>query len=355
MFDRIKISVKEEYVKELRHGALFNLRDGRKGPTSVPAFSYKREWGVLLIDISVPRTLFNNTLEEAIAEDKDKLVWAIQVYAKEQGLNISNWAILNADVWYLELGKNIILSDKRSIHNCLLKLGLCLAQYTNWIGKVRYYSNEGNTGYKVCLRNDSREFCFYDKTTKELVSKARDNEENKKIFGKLLTDGYKVLRYEVKFFNANTVKRELGFFHSGRTFNDIWNTKLIQEILTHFWKDIEDTLPSARSRKSGLIKSIQNAVQNGVSCNDVVSKIGFDYLEQQLGATTLKQLLISCRDKVKRKSREVSYGNLRIKRRDLKSKFKTKKEYVAQKISQYLQEIKPIHINKDTDEVEGVL
>lgn len=355
MFDRIKIAVKEEYVKELRHGALFNLRDGRKGPTSVPVFSYKREWGVLLIDISVPRTLFNNTLEEAKVEDKGKLVWAIQSYAKERDLNISNWAILNADVWYLELGKNIILSDKRSILNCLFKLGLCLAQYTNWIGKVRYYSNEGNTGYKVCLRNDSREVCFYDKTTKELVSKARYNTTNQKVFSKLLTDGYRVLRYEVKFFKAAAIKRELGFFHSGRTFDDIWNTKLIQEILTHFWEDIEDTLPYVRNRKAGLIKSIQTAVQNGVSCNDIVSKIGFDYLEQQLGATILKQLLISCKDKVTRQSRKVSYGNLRTKRSDLKSKFKTKKEYVAQKISQYLQEMKPIRFNKETDEVEGVL
>lgn len=353
--DRIKIAVKLENVQELRHGALNNLWDGRKNPTAVPVFRYRRWEGELLIDISVPRTLFGNTLEEATVAHKEELVSKIHIYAKECGLNIPKWAILNADVRYLELGKNIILPIKHNLHNCLLKLGLSLAKRTNLIGQVCYFSNIGNDGLKVCVRNEGREICFYDKTTKEISAGWEYNKENQRIFTKLLANGYKVLRYEVKFLKGSVVKKELNFFGSGRTFNDIWNAELVQEILAYYWDDIEYTLPSVRNRKAGLIKSIQAAVQNEVSCADVLFKIGFDYLEQQLGATILKQLLISCNDKIKRKSREVSYGKLRTKRSDLKSKFKTKKEYVAQKISQYLTAMKPIRINKDTDEVEGVL
>ena len=288
MIDRIKIAVKLENVQELRHGALNNLWDGRKNPTAVPVFRYRRWEGELLIDISVPRTLFGNTLEEATVAHKDELVSKIQIYAKERGVNIPKWAILNADVRYLELGKNIILPIKHNLHNCLLKLGLGLAKRTNLIGQVCYFSNIGNDGLKVCVRNEGREICFYDKTTKEISAGWEYNKENQRIFTKLLTNGYKVLRYEVKFLKGSVVKKELNFFGSGRTFNDIWNAELVQEILTYYWDDIEYTLPSVRNRKAGLIKSIQAAVQNEVSCADVLFKIGFDYLEQQVGATILK-------------------------------------------------------------------
>lgn len=353
--DRIKIAVELEDVQELRHGALKYVWNGQKYPTDIPVFSYRKSWEVLIVDVSVPRSLFKNTLEESTAEDMDKIVAHIQKYAYERGLYIPAEAILNAEVWYLELGKNIILDSKRSLYNCLLKLGLCLVKRANYIGKTWYFTNEGNNGFKVCVRNEGREVCFYDKTTKELALRGGYNTENKKIFHKLLVDGHKVLRYEVKFYKSASVKSELKFFGSQRTFKDVWNASLVQDILTYYWEDIEETLPSVRVRKAGLIKSIQTAVQNGASCADIVSKIGFDYLEQKLGATTLKQLLMPCEAKIQGKTREVSYGTLRKKQQDIKAKFKTKREYVAQKISQYLTEMKPIRINQETGDIEGVL
>ena len=180
--DRIKIAVKLEDVEELKYGALGKVWDGRKYPTDRPIFSYRHSWGILLVDMSVPRSLFNNTLEEATAEDMGRMVTHIQVYARERGLYIPTGAILYADVWYLEIGKNIILANKYSLYNVLLKLGKCLAKRKNWVGKVWYYSNVGNMGLKVCLRNKEREVCFYDKTTKELVSGGKYKKENQVIF-----------------------------------------------------------------------------------------------------------------------------------------------------------------------------
>lgn len=353
--DRIKIAVKEEYVKELGYGSLYAISDGRKLPTNKPAFNYRGKWGVVLIDISVPRTLFENTLEEATVEDKDKLVSYIQLYAKERELDIPKDVILNADIWYLELGKNIILPSKYSLHNCLIKLNKCLVKNTNWLGKVYYYDELGHTGLKVCARNKEREVCFYDKTTKEIVSRKQYNNDNQTLFTRLLEDGYKVLRYEVKFFTGSAVKRELGKFGIGRTFNDIWDKEKVQNILTHYWKDIEETLPTVRNRKAGLIKSIETAVKNKVSCFDIVSKIGVDYLTQELGATLLKQLLVPCEAKIKGKTNEVNYGSSRKNMAKLKGKFRTKKEYIAQRISQYIKEMKPIRVNKETGDIEGVL
>lgn len=353
--DRIKIAVNLEEVKELKAGALNSSYDRRKSPTDKPVFLYRKDWGKLVVDVSVPRSLFNNTLEEATTEDMEAIVSNIQEYARERNLDISKEAIFYADIWYLEIGKNIIVSHKYSVYRLLLKIGKCLATGMNWLGQVRYLSATGNRGLKVSLRNEGREVCFYDKTTKELVSGGKYNKNNQKVFKKLLEDGLKVLRYEVKFFNSSSVKRELKHFGSGAKFKDIWSKKLIENLLLQYWINVAKTIPSVRLRKAGIVKSIQIAVRNNVSCADIVSKMGLDYLEQMLGATLLKQLLLPCENKIKGKKYEVSYGQFVKKMREIRKKFHFNKEYIVKIMDRYIQENRPIRFNKATGDIEGVL
>ena len=91
--DRIKIAVNLEEVKELKAGALNYPYDGRKSPTDKPVFLYRKDWGKLVVDVSVPRSLFNNTLEEATTEDMEAIVSHIQEYARERNLDISKGPI----------------------------------------------------------------------------------------------------------------------------------------------------------------------------------------------------------------------------------------------------------------------
>lgn len=352
--DRVKIAVPLKDVKELKYGAFTHINDGRKHPTHVPVMIVNKKWDVLIIDISIPRSLFNNTLEESAPKEFPKIVGIIQKYAESRGIYIPPYRIAVASIWYAELGKNMPLSCKYSMANLLSRLGKSLALRKNWLGKVWYFNNQGSTGLKVCVRNQEREICFYDKTTKELVSSGEYNCQNQQVFQKLLEQGYQVLRYEVKFFNHSVMKRVCAKYWQEATFDTLWNPDFVKQLLADNWKEIEEGIPPIRSRKQGLIKSIQAAILNGVKLKDIMVKFGLDYLERELGSTLLKQVLLPIAIRKRNKSQEATYSDLRKQRRSINGKFKTKKGYVLQKISQYIGDMMPIRLTTETDYIERV-
>ena len=352
--DRVKIAVPLKDVKELKYGAFTHINDGRKHPTHVPVMIVNKKWDVLIIDISIPRSLFNNTLEESSPKEFPKIVGIIQKYAKSYGIYIPSYCITGAAVWYAEFGKNMPLSCKYNMANLLARIGKTLALRKNWLGKVWYFNNQGNTGLKVCVRNQEREICFYDKTTKELVSSGEYNRSNQQVFQKLLEQGYQVLRYEVKFFNHGVMKRVCAKYGQMARFDSIWESGFVEQLLADNWREIEAGIPPASSRKHGLIKSIQTAVLNGVKLKDIMVKFGLDYLERELGSTLLKQVLLPIGIRKRNKSQEATYSDLRKQRRSVNGKFKAKKEYVLQKINQYIGEMMPIRLKPETDYIEGV-
>ncbi|ACC97790.1 hypothetical protein Emin_0228 [Elusimicrobium minutum Pei191] len=355
--DRIKIAVPVAEVKELYTGAITALQDNRdKGPAIQPVFRDYSWCGYIMIDICVPKSLFHNSLEEHTDRCLNCLIELIRIEARESnGLEISHDAIKFAEVWYLEYGKNIVIPKRHSMHACLDKIALTLAGQHPTLSKVKYYSRVGNNGYQVGLHTKEYEICAYDKTTAAIYNGTGNDKE---IFKDLLDrHNLQVLRVEVKLFKSKYIKKHLGklkYMHSFKLF-DLFNSILEQRALKHFWAAIEDALPKVKYSKVALIKQIDAAAKNDVSINDIIFKVGMDYLEHSLGRTVLKQLLVPTSAKIKGKARESQHSTLLKKRKEIQKKFKTKKFYIASRINNYLNEFKPIWIDKENDDIEGVM
>ena len=353
--DRIKLAIQQAAVGNLNQETAALIReDGHKKPTEIPVFSLNWKHKVLVIDICVSKTLFGNSLMEATKEDLPLLVEKIQNIAKQKyNIIIPAEEIMWADVWYLEYRKLVLFPVRYCLHNLLEKIHMSLAKWAQDMTKVQYYSRAGNKGCKVALHTNGYEICFYDKTTRALYEGTGDDQ---KVYTNLLNNGYQALNYEVKLFSKGIISQQLRSVkprHSYK-FADVFDPELCKALLRHHWKQIEEYIPVAKSKRSTLAKSIYTAVLNGASIRDIVFKVGLDYLEQTLGNTLLKQLLVPILKKMGDKRRENQYLALKNKRRELRHLFNSKKEYVVQQITRYLDEFKLIRLNKYGD-IEGIL
>ena len=352
-FDRTKIAIEEIAVTETKQYALQNLYDGRKNPTDVPVIM--RRNGYIVIDMSVPRALFGNTLEEPKLEDWDTIVAYIKRQLQYKFLFVQEKDIESAAIWYLELGKNILIPAKYCMYSLISKLGRSLTKYKTTLQRKQYVNETGYKGSKTAILTDKRDVGFYDKTTKELANGAYHNRKNKNMFAWLLEQGWQVLRYEVKMCNAATVKQTLRSFGVSPTFKAVWWSQIDNRFLAHWFEPIKQTLPPTKPKKESLMKQIHAARKANVSLNDICAKIGMDELERTFGATALKAAFITAEDKVKGKKSEVAYGALRKKRKATNRYFKDKKEYVTRHIENAITQPIPIRVNMETGEIEGVL
>lgn len=89
--------------------------------------------------------------------------------------------------------------------------------------------------------------------------------------------------------------------------------------------------------------------------NDILLKWCVDELERKWGSTRLKHLLVPTVSKMGNKRRENQYVALKKKRQMLSPLFKSRKEYIVQRVSSYLKEFTPIRYNSQTGDIQGVL
>lgn len=353
LIDRVRISIPETEIQELRPRAIVNIDTTYKNPTNKPVIAYK--FASVVFDMNIPRALFDNTIEEAKIEDWDKIVNYIQKYGCLNGLNIEEKSIANARIWYLEIGKNILIPNRYCIYNLLKKIAKCLVKRMEKIQTKQFVNEIGSQGSKTAILINKRDIGFYDKTAKELSNTATYNKSNRILLKWLLEEGWKVLRYEVKLCCSDMIKQALRSCKIGFTFSDVWHNQADKKLLKYFFEPIEQTVPPAKSKKEILMKQIRTARIENISMRDICIKVGLDTLEREFGATTLKNAFIGWEDKIKGKKAEMAYIALRNKRKAINKHFKEKKEYVINRIKKVITELEPIRINKETGDIEGVL
>lgn len=353
LIDRTRIAIPEAEIKELRPCALACLDTTYKNPTNKPVIAYK--FGCVVFDLSIPRALFDNTIEEAKDEDWDKIVNYIQKHGLSKGLIIEKTSIASAGIWYLEIGKNILIPIRYCLDSLLKKIAKCLAKRKDRIQRKQFVNETGYQGSKTAILINKRDIGFYDKTAKELSNTAAYNKSNRVLLRWLLKEGWKVLRYEVKLCRSDAIKQALRTCEIGFTFSDVWHNQADRKLLKYFFEPIEQTVPPAKSRKEILMKQIHTARLKKVSIRDICIKVGLDTLEREFGATTLKNAFVRWEDKIQGKKTEMAYIALRNKRKAINKHFKDKKEYVIDRIKKFITELEPIRINKEADIIEGVL
>lgn len=345
MIDRIKGGIEPENVKELWPGAIEALKAQRiKNPHNKPVVSYHSKKQQVVFDVAAPRYLFGNNLAEATDADLDELVAAIQYEFTRNGLDVSKEAIYNAQIYYLEYGKNIILPITTSMTALFKRFGKGFTKGYNAL-EFHHYRKDRRDGYKVGISLDNRDIAFYDKTTKE----------NKEIYCKLLEQGKKVLRYEATFYNSLSVNTNLSKFKQcgGKfTLREVWDSKLARELLVSFSNEVLNNLPPAGCSKETELRQIKEAIRGGVSIRDILIYKGLENLEKKLGANTVKEMFNPIEERYAgRKKQYMQYGAVKTKQEKLGEYFKTRRDQTIRKIKRTINDFKPIRVDMRTKEI----
>ena len=355
MIDRIKGGIEPENVKEMWPGAIESLKAQRiKNPHNKPVVSYHSKKQQVVFDVAAPRCLFGNNLAEATDGDLDKLVSAIQCEFTRNGLDVPKEAIYNAQIYYLEYGKNIILPITTSMTALFKRFGKGSTKGYNVL-EFHHYRKDRRDGYKVGISLDNRDIAFYDKTTKEIVGKSLYNKENKEIYGKLLEQGKQVLRYESSFYGSSSVNANLSKFKQcgGKfTLREVWDSKLARELLVSFSNEVLNNLPPAGCSKEAELRQIKEAIRGGVSISNILIYKGLESLEKKLGANTVKEMFNPIEERYAGgKKQYMQYSAAKNKQEKLAEYFKTKRDQTIRKIKRTIKDFKPIRVDMRTQEI----
>ena len=345
---RVKFIIEECYIKGLTRDCKYKINQdylSTKNPGKSPVLHYRWANKVLLFDVCVSETLFGNSFEEHNEQDINQFADCVRRYAKRKyHLAFSNQDVKNAQCWYLEYGKNIVLPVKYNQEVLLQQIGRCLAKGAQTLTNVKYYSSVGSFGREVALYTQSYEQSFYNKTAKELFIGCK---QNKTLFAVLLKKGHQVLRFEVKFFKHRFIHAALTKFKPGIhtfTLQDVWNLQLEKDYLLFKWKQIAGTIHYGSYSSASLEKAIYQAIQMNVPLKDIIYKVGLMELHKKFGATGLKRILCPTLLNPQTQKNTNQFATVKKQSQRLRGLFPYQKTYIVQRVSDTLERFIPIRI-----------
>lgn len=198
----------------------------------------------LVIEFSIPKLLWGQSLQELSDTDFERTVSILVFELRKMGVEVNDTTIRNAMVIRAHFGKNIPLPSPLTAQDALQKL------YKADVGRgkhinMRHYDNDGQALYFYA---SSRNTIFYDKLRDIATPQNKGVDKDKFKQEKLMVLGSKnqqeLLRYEVRFGNQQSLNAFLGDKNilarkvTGITFKEIFNRNLCQKVLLKDWQDI---------------------------------------------------------------------------------------------------------------------
>ncbi len=196
----------------------------------------------IIIEFSVPKLLFQNSLYEVIENDFRAVILALKERLQEMGEIVSIETLENAEVMSLHASKNIILKEyiAISILKELRKIN---------ISKKFHLSEEQfkNGGHILHIYTDVHSIAFYDKLFEldQGPTKAFDKDRTpsqKTLYLKIKKSNptLEVLRIEVRLIRRpkmNSMLKKLGF-KENPTLKDVFKKDVCQKIVLFYWEEI---------------------------------------------------------------------------------------------------------------------
>lgn len=198
---------------------------------------------------SLPKLLHENSVEEILPSDKDKLVNLIHKKIWDAGIHLSKDIIKRSPISVVHFCKNIVLPKKIALRSILAELSNTdMGKAYDTTEDVRRQRNK-NGSKVVHLFCGTREWCFYDKaedTRQRKKSKRVDKIETpyeKELFTPYLREDLEIFRYEYRLNKIQTIRRELHTFlkkdsKESVTFDDLFTEGLWKAVLIKSWKSI---------------------------------------------------------------------------------------------------------------------
>lgn len=211
--------------------------------------AYQRFDGIKLtydlhIELSVPKLLFNNSLQELDDEDFDRVISEIKSRLSRMGIKIFEHALRKAVVAKAHFGKNIPLPHPLTVQDAISTL------YKADVGKrkdvnVRHYGNDGQALYYYA---SSANIIFYDKVKDIESPRNRALDKDKLQYEKSLIKQMggeqkpEILRFEVRLAKQQSLNtfltRVMGEKIKSITFEALFNKELCKKALLASWTEI---------------------------------------------------------------------------------------------------------------------
>jgi len=234
----------------------------------------------IIIQFSIPKLYFNNNLYEIIDTDKNNIVNTLISRLSLLGISLTEQEILSAEVWKIEIGKNIILN------NISCTRVLKALSEMNFYKKLQSQKTEFRDEYKTkqkyqagqmfSLWSNKHELCSYNK-----IAEIKKDKQGVNFLQSLNLSNRQVLRIEYRLFKKSTIKQTLieNGFNKTPTFKDIFDMKLCQTILFNKWTNIIQKRMGQLNLLSCNVDPLIDALFNGQKqARTILCALGVMYL-----------------------------------------------------------------------------
>lgn len=193
----------------------------------------------IVITFSVPKLYFNNNLYELIDSDKYGVIHVLKSRLTLLDINLSTEEILSAEIWKVEIGKNIFLNNISCTR--VLKALNEMSFYKKLQSQKTEFRDEYKTqkkyqaGHMFSLWSKKHELCFYNK-----IAEIKKDKQGVKFLQNLNLSNRQVLRVEYRLFKKSIITQTFieNGFNKTATFNNIFDTNLCKTILVNKWQNI---------------------------------------------------------------------------------------------------------------------
>lgn len=252
--------------------------------------------GACTIEVSLPKLLKGNNLQELNCSDFKQIIRMLRVHLWSYGIAVSKENLRTADLYRVDFGKNIDLTSICSVADVLALLNRCIG----FGRKATYQIQYQNGGRALRLQNASTDLLLYDKLyayemagISEKLSIEKDHYCQKPLYEMLSCSNKSVLRIEQRYTTRRAIKRLFALYGILRhTFEDICNPKVGQDVITAEWKLlVKNCIFPMQSREKHLLAQIMEILKTGQckTLRSVFTYVLLQYLLEEYAAKDLRK------------------------------------------------------------------
>ncbi len=234
----------DAYMKYIKNPKVLAKRTGKYYPRLT---EYVRKYGndrSVKIELSLPKLIFLNNLDELEDKDFDRVVETLQSRLKEMGVVVERKDIEVAKVGSVHFSKNILLQDGYTSNYVISEIGKIDLRKTFDFARARYI----NDGQSLCAHTTSHEFVVYDKIADLHKGQKRAIDKDQTSFQLSLFKAekkvsYEVVRFEIRLAKKqkmNSVLTKIGY-EKDPIFKDVFSSDLSMKVVSLYWEGVVQT------------------------------------------------------------------------------------------------------------------
>jgi hypothetical protein len=259
----------------------------------------------LKIEVSIPKLLYGNSLQEVKETDKDKILVRLQASLFDAGIKVEVKTIANATVSAVHFCKNIPLPPTIHMREILDELKNVDINKTVDVTETQIK----NGGCVLNIYSGTTERSIYEKISDSLKTKNKRTDKTRVSEERLFVEelglqNCEVFRYEYRIKKTQTVKRELNKVLGRKPltpviFEDLFSPNTFRNVVNKSWKNLIENpvnqlaLIGPINKLALFIHILEKARQQGGPCslNNALIAYGLTTSTKELGAKEIRGII----------------------------------------------------------------